>query len=382
MSGAGGPGPADRPEAGPPAPGRARSGSPGPVVVALVPEAALLPDGATLREAPADPGPGANDPAPGPCPGTEALVALCRGLAAGLGGEVALAGLHRFPDGEAGVRLVHDLAGRDVVLAVHLHDPDPKLLPLAFLADLCRDLGARRVVLCAPYLPYMRQDARFRPGEAITSASFARVVSRYVDGLVTVDPHLHRHPTLDAIYAVPSRVVAAAPLLAAWIASRVPRPVVVGPDEESAQWARAVAEGAGAPWLVLTKVRRGDHAVEVSRPDLAGLAGLAAAPEARAGGQASAAGWGDRTPVLVDDIVSTAGTVVRTLERLRAEGARPAVVAAVHAVFAGDGWARLQAAGPAEVVTTTTIPHATNGIDVAPALAPALADLLAALGRA
>src|SRR4051794_3570112 len=88
---------------------------------------------------------------------------------------------HRFPDGEALVRLRTGVSGRRVLLVAHLDHPDQKTLALLFAADVARELGAAEVGLVAPYLPYMRQDHRFRPGEAITSRTYARVLSATVD---------------------------------------------------------------------------------------------------------------------------------------------------------------------------------------------------------
>lgn len=114
----------------------------------------------------------------------------------------------------------------------------------------------------------MRQDRRFQPGEAVTSSAFARIISREVDWLVTVDPHLHRRSALSEIYSVPSTALHAAPLLASWIRENVERPLLVGPDSESAQWVAAVAETVGCPLVVLEKIRRGDRDVEVSVPQV------------------------------------------------------------------------------------------------------------------
>ena len=136
----------------------------------------------------------------------------------------------QFPDGETYLRIDAECAGHSVVLVCTLDRPDQKVLPLVFLADAARALGARRVGLVAPYLAYLRQDRQFRAGEAVTSRTFARLLSGYADWLVTIDPHLHRYDTLNDIYTVPSRVVHAAPAVAAWIAAHVDRPVLVGPD--------------------------------------------------------------------------------------------------------------------------------------------------------
>jgi ribose-phosphate pyrophosphokinase len=271
-----------------------------------------------------------------------------RRIGARLDGEAGPTLVRRFPDGEVYVRIDAPVAGRDVVLVGGLDKPGDKLLPLLFLAATARDLGARKVGLVAPYLSFMRQDSRFQPGEGVTSTYFAKLLSDAVDWLVTLDPHLHRLRSLDAIYTIPSRVAHAAPAIAAWIQREVERPLLVGPDAESEQWVCAVASLCDAPWLVLEKTRRGDRDVEVSPPDLSRHKG--------------------RTPVLVDDIISTARTMIATLGHL-AGATAPPVCVGIHAVFADRAHDDLLAAGAARIATCNTIPHPSNAIDVDDAIA-------------
>ena len=260
--------------------------------------------------------------------------------------------LRRFPDGETYVRIESSVRDRDVTLVCTLDRPDDKVLPLLFTAATARDLGAASVGLIAPYLAYMRQDRRFADGEGVTSTYFASLLSRTFDWLVTVDPHLHRRASLGEIYTIPSEVVHAAPRVAAWIREHVSRPLLIGPDSESAQWVAAVAEQAGAPSIVLEKVRRGDRDVSVSVPE--------------------ADRWRDHTPVLVDDIVSTARTMIETVGHLRRIGLLAPVCVAVHAVFATGAYGELLATGTKSVVSCDTIPHPSNAIDLAGDLASAV----------
>jgi ribose-phosphate pyrophosphokinase len=277
-------------------------------------------------------------------------------LAASLRGKLDVPALtlvtRDFPDGETYLRIEGDVEGRAVALLCTLHEPNPRFLPLAFIADALRDMGAASVGLVAPYLAYMRQDARFLPGEAITSASFARLVSRQFDWLVTVDPHLHRWHALSDIYTIPALALQAAPLLAAWIRANVDDPVIIGPDEESEQWVSGVAATAGCGYVVLKKLRRGDRDVSVS-----GLSGH---------------DWGGRTPVLVDDIISSGQTMAQTVSQCRAAGSAPAVCVGVHGIFAPEALAALQQAGAARIVTTNAIAHPSNAIDLSPLLADAV----------
>jgi ribose-phosphate pyrophosphokinase len=261
----------------------------------------------------------------------------------------------QFPDGETYLRIDAECAQKSVILVCTLDRPDHKVLPLVFLADTARALGAARVGLVAPYLPYLRQDRRFHAGEALTSRTFAGLVSRYVDWLTTIDPHLHRYHALSDIYGVPNRVVHAAPALAAWIAAHVDRPVLVGPDAESAQWVTDVADRVGAPSVVMQKTRRGDRVVEVSAPDMGA--------------------YRQHTPVIVDDVVSSAQTMVETVKRVVAAGLRAPVCVAVHALFSDTAERALLDAGAARIATTTSVPHSTNMIDVVPLMISAIREL-------
>lgn len=286
-------------------------------------------------------------------PGNEALAAE---LAAALGAERAALETRRFPDGETYLRLLDEPHGRSLAIVCTLARPDEKVLPLVFAAATARELGATRVGLVAPYLAYMRQDRRFRSGEAVTSRPFARLLSETFDWLVTVDPHLHRYGALGEIYRIPTRVVHAAPLISAWIGANVAAPLVIGPDRESEQWVSAVAAAARAPWSVLEKVRHGDRDVEIRFRDLGA--------------------WRGRTPVLVDDIISSGRTMIAAVRRLAEAGFAAPVCIAVHGLFA-DASDRLLAEAGARVVTTDTVPHATNQVSVGTLVAEALREVAA-----
>jgi ribose-phosphate pyrophosphokinase len=277
-------------------------------------------------------------------------------LVRALQSERAALALHRFPDGESLVRLDADVSGRVVVLACSLARPDEKTLPLLFASDAARDLGASRVLLAAPYLAYLRQDRRFHAGEAVTSRTYAALLSAAFDGLVTADPHLHRYHALGEIYRIPTRVVHTAPLIARWVSAHVERPLLIGPDSESEQWVAQVAAGAGAPWTVLQKIRRGDRDVEVSLPDVSA--------------------WRDRQPVLVDDIVSSARTMIQAVASIRRVGLPAPLCIGVHALFAPGAYEELLAARPGRVLTCDTVPHASNEISVVEPIAQALKELM------
>jgi ribose-phosphate pyrophosphokinase len=288
-------------------------------------------------------------------PGNEAMAdAICRARA----WERGAWEVRRFPDGESHVRYLSAIAGRDIAIVCSLAEPDAKAIALYLAASVARELGAGRLGLVVPYLAYMRQDARFQPGEGITCRHFAKLLSGICDWLVTVDPHLHRVLQLGEIYSAATCVVRSAPYLAAWIAANIALPVLVGPDQESEQWVAEVAAAIGCPYVLLEKTRSGDRDVAVSAP------GIAA--------------WQERTPVLVDDIASTARTMIAAAARLREAGMAPPWCVAVHAIFAGQAYADLGAAGVAGIASTNTVPHPSNCIDMSVAIGDAMAMLASA----
>lgn len=273
---------------------------------------------------------------------------LAQGLASGIGAELGVLTHRKFPDLESYLRFDTDVRGRHAIVACTLNDPDSKTVPLLLGAAALRDLGAARIGLVAPYLGYMRQDRRFRDGEAVTSTAFARLLSSAFDWLATIDPHLHRHRSLDEIYSIPSVAGHATPVLLDYLHKHPGNIFLIGPDEESEQWVSSLSQEAGVPHVTLRKTRFGDRNVNVKFSDLSEFA--------------------ERTPVLVDDVISSGRTMEVAVAELRKLGFKVPVCLATHGVLAEDALARLKAQD-ATVVTTNTIPGSTATLDIHPLLA-------------
>jgi len=278
-------------------------------------------------------------------------------LAQALGIAFAPIERHRFPDGELKLRLPPELPP-NVVLLRSLHQPNEKLVELLIAAPAARELGARRLALVCPYLAYMRQDIAFLPGEAVSQRHIAGLLASRFEAIVTVDPHLHRIGALSEVMPDCRAVsLSAAKLIGGWVAQRVPHPLLLGPDEESAQWVREAA-GACSPaaehgWC--RKQRFGDRDVHVVLPP--------------------AMDFRDRAVVLIDDVASTGRTLVEAAQRVLAAGARSVDVAVTHALFVGNALAELHAAGVGHVWSTDCVPHGSNAISVVPLLAQALRQI-------
>ncbi|WP_253717901.1 hypothetical protein [Sphingomonas sp. AP4-R1] len=186
----------------------------------------------------------------------------------------------------------------------------------------------------------------------MTSRTFAAIVSRHLGWLVTVALHLHRYHALDETYRIPSRVVHAALAMADWIRENVAQPVIIGPDKESQQW---VAADAGAPSSSAKRSGRATERCGISLPRTEALVG--------------------RQPVLVDDIASSGRTLAVAARQLGERGFGPADCVVVHPLFADDA-AQVLSSSLRRIVSTNTIVHATNSIDMAGSIAEAVRTFL------
>lgn len=261
--------------------------------------------------------------------------------------------IHRFPDGESLVRLPEALP-EHAVFFVSLDQANRQLIELELAAVTAQEMGARRLTLVAPYLCYMRQDRAFHPGEAVSQRIIGRLLARRFDTLITVDAHLHRTRRLED--AVPLRRavnISAAPAMAAWAQAHARDPLLVGPDEESAQWIEAIAAPGALEYVVARKHRLGDRQVSIHMPERS---------------------FEDRDVVLIDDIASTGRTLAEVARQVSIRGARSITVLVSHALFVDNALDCLKAAGVGVICSADSIPHPSNGIHLDSLLAEGLEE--------
>lgn len=256
----------------------------------------------------------------------------------------------QFPDGESCPTVRVDAP--TILLYRRLDRPDAKLMPLLLAADALRRAGAMRLVLVAPYMPYLRQDRVFEDGQPLSRDVLGRLVGQAFERIVTVEPHLHRTRSLAAVFAgAVVTPVSVAPLFTEVLAGR-PKAIVVGPDIESGPWTSEIARRSGRTHLLLEKTRISDQEVRLIAP-----AGLSLAR---------------KSVVLVDDICSTGGTIEAAARLLRQAGARSIDTLICHALFDPAVLPRWRALGIDSVKSTDACAHPTNAMPLASLLAQAL----------
>ncbi|MEM1619321.1 MAG: ribose-phosphate pyrophosphokinase [Fervidicoccaceae archaeon] len=251
--------------------------------------------------------------------------------------EVSRAAHRDFPDGETYVRVDPGLVrGRRVLLLQSLAPPqDKSLWQLVLMADACRRAGAERLLALVPYLAYARQDKVFLPGEPVSVFALLEVLSlQGIRALFAVD--VHSASVLRAFGGYAENVLATRALAEAAAGLRPENLVVLAPDAGALYRARSLAAILGAPHDYLEKRRdrvTGEVSVSPKSVDVSG-----------------------RDVLIVDDIISTGGTVARAAAMMLERGAKSVRVVASHALMCGGARERLREAGVAEVHALDTLP--------------------------
>jgi ribose-phosphate pyrophosphokinase len=256
------------------------------------------------------------------------------------GHEIAL---HRFPDGE--LRVTVGPAAPTTIICCSLNDPNEKLIALLFAAEALRRGGARRLVLVAPYLGYMRQDAAFHAGEAISQRAIGDLFAKTFDRVITVEAHLHRTATLNQVFpGIETDNLSATSAIALVLRADTldSTTLVVGPDTESRPWVSDLAGRLGLDFAVGEKIRRGDRSVQIVFSDPARLP--------------------HRPVILIDDIVSSGGTLIACAEALASSGVSSIDAVVIHALLPPEPLNEFTRAGVRSLRSTNSVPHPTNAI--------------------
>jgi ribose-phosphate pyrophosphokinase len=275
--------------------------------------------------------------------GGSASPSLSKELAKSLKAKLARVETKRFPDDECYVRIDDDLADEDVIL-VQTAWPDKNIIELLLLQDAVKEFDAASLTTVVPYFGYARQDKQFKPGEPISARAMARIIQMNTDEFVTVD--VHAPSVIDWFEGIPAKNVAAYPQIGKHLEGKGTQ-LVLSPDEGRAENAKRVADVINCEADYLVKERIDGETVKMApkRLDVKG-----------------------KKVAIVDDIISTGGTIVKAAEQLKKQGCASIIAVCTHGVFANDAIPRLEAVCD-EVCTTDTIENPRTCITVAPEIA-------------
>ncbi len=265
---------------------------------------------------------------------------LARQLSDTLNVPLAETTVKRFPDGELYVRVHEEL---DEAIIVQNTYPDGNIVELFLLQDAARRMGADTIRVVVPYYGYGRQDQVFETGEAVSAAKLADLIEQDADMVATVDPHKEY---ISEFFDIRAHVVTAVRELAEHLSGRAD--MVLAPDHGALQRAKHAAETISCPYDHLEKTRLSGDQVEMQpkKLDVAGSHVL-----------------------IIDDIISTGGTMAAAIRNLKKQGAAEVYAACSHGLFAAGAVERIREAGCDDIVATDTIESDFSQVSAAPPLA-------------
>ncbi len=285
---------------------------------------------------------------------------LAEAVAACLGTSLSKGSASQFPDGESWVSIEESVRGTDCFIIQSTCAPvNHNIMELLVFVDALRRASAWRINAVIPYFGYARQDKKVQAREPITAKLVANMLEKIgVDRVITIDLHAGQ---IQGFFDVPVDHLTALDLIGDYLKkSDLTDSVVVSPDIGRATEGRRLANSLGLDLAILYKRRNSPTETAVSHVigDVVG-----------------------RRPIIIDDMISTAGTILRGVEALVELGAQPDVrVAATHPVFIAPALERLANSAISEVIVTDTIPY-TGSLDkvvvlpVAPLLAAAIRNV-------
>lgn len=246
--------------------------------------------------------------------------------------------LETFPNGEVYARYLESIRGADVFIVQSLCDPvNTNLMELLVMIDAARRASAKRITAVIPWYAYSRQDRKTKPREPITARLVANMVQAAgADRVMTMDLHVGQ---IEGFFRFPVDHLTAMHTFVDYFVDEgfrdVEDAVVVAPDTGEAKQAKVLADHLGLPWAILSKTRRGRGETEITH-----VIGEVEGKRA----------------IMIDDVIATAGTLVRAAERLVAEGASEIYACATHGEFSGDAYKKIEDSHISEVVVTDTLP--------------------------
>jgi ribose-phosphate pyrophosphokinase len=248
-----------------------------------------------------------------------------------------------FPDGEVYVRVPANLRGEDVVI-VQTTYPTPALLELLFLQEAAHDQGAAHITAVVPYFSYSRQDRVFHDGEIVSAKAVAELIELKADRFITVDPHKEH---ILGFFGVEAHGVSAVPLLAKHL-EKMGVQTVLAPDKGALDRAQFAAKCLGAEFDYMEKTRLSGTEVVMKAKSL----------DVRG-----------KTVAIIDDIISTGGTIATAAAELKRQGATRVIAACTHGLFLNNALPRLHANGCDQVIATDAIETQVSPVGVAPVIA-------------
>ena len=250
--------------------------------------------------------------------------------------------LKRFPDDELYVCISDNISGKDVII-VQTTYPDKNIIELFLLQNAVKEAGARKTTVIIPYFGYGRQDKKFEKGEPISAKAIASLISINADEIITVDPH--KEHILD-FFSIPSYSISAVPELSRYLKGKN-IDLVLAPDKGALNRAEQASSIINCDFDYMEKTRIDGSTIKIKPKNLKVQS---------------------KNVAIIDDIISTGGTMAKSIYELKKQGANKIFVACTHGLFAGKAIKKISSAGCDEIISTDTIKSRFSKVKISPSL--------------
>jgi len=248
----------------------------------------------------------------------------------------------RFPDNEFYFRIVDDVKDEHVII-VQTTYPDNNIIELFIIQNAVEEAKAKEISIVIPYFGYARQDTKFKDGEPISAKAMANLISLNADRVITVDPH--KEHILD-FFSTSAHSCTAVPELAKYLKNKK-IDMILAPDKGALNRAKEAAKIMKCDFDYMEKTRIDGETIEIKPKNLDAV---------------------DKNVAIIDDIISTGGTMAKSIVELKKYGAKNVYVACTHGLFAGEAVKKLTTAGCTEIISTDTIVGQFSKVKVASCL--------------
>ena len=250
----------------------------------------------------------------------------------------------RFPDDELYVRIIEDVVGEHVII-IQTTYPDFNIIELFLLQNAAEEANVKEISVVIPYFGYARQDTKFQNGEPISAKAIANLISLNADRVITVDPH--KEHILD-FFSTNAFSCSAIPEIAKYLKEKN-IDLILAPDKGALERTKRASKIIGCDFDYMEKTRIDGTTVEIKPKKL---------------------DVQNKNVAIIDDIISTGGTMAKSIKELKKHGAKKVSVACTHGLFAGDAVKKLNSAGCDEIISTDTIQSDYSKVKVTPSIIP------------
>jgi ribose-phosphate pyrophosphokinase len=287
--------------------------------------------------------------------GGSASQALASQVAMELDDKLCSIETKKFPDGERYFRINDEIPENEKVIVIQStgYPQDENMMELFFILDTLNDMKIKDITVVSPYLGYSRQERRFKEVECISAKATAKLLQAMdIKRLISIN--LHEQSICD-LYDIPVDNLSAMPAIAEHIKNTFEeKPIILAPDKGAINFAKEIAEILGTDYDYLEKVRLSPEVVETKPKNISVK---------------------DKTVVIIDDIISTGGTIVNAINILKEQGAVAVDVICVHPVLVNDAVIKIYSAGAHSVQGTNTLKSDVSDISVAKTIADHLKNI-------